>query len=273
MQQYLGMVKYVLDNGEIKDDRTGTGTVSIFGYQNRYDLRNGFPILTTKKIIFDSLKAELIWFLTGSTNINDLKNIYPTKIWDAWADKEGELGKIYGHQWRKWKSAYKISEYSDALREIDQIFDVINSIKNNPESRRHIVSAWNVGDIKFGQVGLPPCHAFFQFNVIDKFLDVQLYQRSADLALGVPFNITSYSLLLIMVANECNLIPRYFIHTFGDLHIYLNHIDGLKEQLKRIPKKLPKVKIVKKNIFKIEMNDIKLIGYKHDPFIKFKIAV
>jgi len=281
MKQYLDMVKYVFENGEETDDRTGVGTISVFGYQNRYDLREGFPILTTKKINLNSLKAELLWFLSGSTNINDLKKIYPTKIWDAWADEDGSLKKIYGLQWMRW-NAYDPTSNSPECKMgriyyINQIENVINSIKTNPNSRRHIVSAWNVAEID--QMNLPCCHVLFQFKVINGFLDLQLYQRSADLALGVPFNITSYSLLLSIIANECGLIPRYFIHSFGDLHIYKNHFDGLKIQLDRVPKKLPKLKITnksllnKKGLCNFNMNDIELIDYEYDPWIKFEVAV
>lgn len=213
---------------------------------------------------------ELLWFLKGSTNINDGLKEY-TPIWNAWADDHGELGPIYGYQWRKWERFVGDGRGKYHKDHIDQISQAIDMIKNNPDSRRIIVSAWNVADID--RMALPPCHAFFQFYVINGRLDCQLYQRSADIALGVPFNIAGYSLLLMMVAQECGLKPGVFVHTIGDAHIYLNHIDGIKEQLKRVPKPLPKVDIVKKPVLDIEFDDIKLTGYEHDAFIKFPIAV
>ncbi len=262
MHQYLSLVREVLEKGEKKEDRTGTGTLSIFGMQRKYDLREGFPLLTTKKVLFDAVIWELLWFLRGSTNIHDdLKQHTP--IWNAWADENGELGPVYGKQWRDWES-------KDG-RHIDQIQNAIDLIKNNPDSRRIIVNAWNVGDID--KMALPPCHMFFQFYVVNGRLDCQLYQRSADIALGVPFNIASYAALMMMVAQECNLTPGIFTHTMGDAHIYLNHIEGLQEQLKRTPKKLPTLTIAKKPFGEIKFEDFKLEGYEHDPFIKFPVAV
>lgn len=271
MRQYLDLVKHILENGEEKKDRTGTGTISVFGYQTKYDLREGFPLLTTKKVLFSAVVRELLWFLKGSTNINDGLKEY-TPIWNAWADPDGELGPIYGYQWRKWEKFVK-EEGTQAYRKqhIDQIQGAIDLIKQNPDSRRIIVSAWNVADID--RMALPPCHAFFQFYVCNGRLDCQLYQRSADVALGVPFNIASYALLLAMIAQECNLNPGIFVHTLGDAHIYLNHVAGLREQLLRTPKPLPQLKIAKKPFFQIGFDDIELSNYQHDPFIKFPIAV
>lgn len=262
MQQYLSLVQEVLDKGEEKKDRTGTGTISLFGMQRKYDLREGFPILTTKKVKFDGVLWELLWFLRGATNINDDLTQH-TPIWDAWAAPDGELGPIYGKQWRSW-------EAKDG-RVIDQIQQVIDMIKTNPDSRRLIVSAWNVGDID--KMALPPCHLLFQFYVVNGRLDCQLYQRSADIALGVPFNIASYATLMHMIAKECGLTAGIFTHTLGDAHIYLNHIDGLKEQLKRTPKKLPQLKIADKPFWDLKFEDFELLGYEHDPFIKFQVAV
>ncbi len=269
MRQYLDLLQHVLDHGEKKEDRTGTGTLSVFGYQMHYDLRDGFPLLTTKKVLFAAVVWELLWFLRGSTNINDSLKEH-TPIWNAWADENGELGPVYGYQWRKWE---RFVEKNGSYRKehIDQITNAIDMIKNNPDSRRIIVSAWNVSDIE--RMALPPCHAFFQFYVANGRLDCQLYQRSADIALGVPFNIASYSLLLMMVAQECGLEPGVFVHTLGDAHIYTNHIDGVREQLKRTPKKLPQVRIAQKPVLEIEFDDIELINYEHDAFIKFPIAV
>lgn len=269
MKTYLDLVAYILENGERKTDRTGTGTLSVFGYQNRFDLRDGFPLLTTKKVLFTSVVLELLWFLKGATNIND--GLSPqTKIWDAWADPDGNLGPIYGYQWRKWEK-YRETETGILKEHVDQIQQVIQSLKTNPDSRRHIVSAWNVSDID--RMALPPCHTFFQLYTVNGFLDLQLYQRSADVALGVPFNIASYALLLMMIAQECELTPRHFIHTFGDAHIYLNHVDGLKEQLTRTPGQLPTVTIRKKSIFELTPDDFELHNYAPAPFIKFPIAV
>lgn len=262
MKQYLSLVQEILDKGEKKEDRTGTGTLSIFGVQRKYDLREGFPLLTTKKVLFDAVLWELLWFLRGSTNINDDLTAH-TPIWDAWADKDGNLGPIYGKQWRDW-------EAKDG-RHIDQIKEVIEMIKTNPNSRRIIVNAWNVGEID--KMALPPCHMFFQFYVVNGRLDCQLYQRSADIALGVPFNIASYAILMTMVAKECNLTPGIFTHTMGDAHIYLNHVEGLQEQLTRTPKKLPTLEIADKPFWDLKFEDFKVVGYEHDPFIKFKVAV
>jgi len=271
MRQYLDLVNYILDNGEKKEDRTGTGTISVFGYQTKYDLREGFPLLTTKKVLFSAVVHELLWFLKGSTNINDgLKEHTP--IWNAWADEKGELGPIYGYQWRRWEKFIRTNGVGDYKKEyIDQIQSAIDMIKNNPNSRRIIVSAWNVADIE--RMALPPCHAFFQFYVINGRIDCQLYQRSADVALGVPFNIASYALLLELIANECKLTPGIFVHTLGDAHIYLNHVDGLKDQLQRLPKELPKLVLKEKPVLEITYEDIEIINYQHDAFIKFPIAV
>ncbi|PCJ59229.1 MAG: thymidylate synthase [Planctomycetota bacterium] len=271
MKQYLDAIQYILDNGEKKKDRTGTGTISVFGTQSKYDLRDGFPLVTTKKVLFKAVARELLWFLKGATNINDGLTEH-TPIWDAWADKNGELGPIYGFQWRSWPkyvedpTTGKIEKSS-----IDQIKNVVEMIKNNPDSRRIIVNAWNVGQID--QMALPPCHMFFQFYVVNKRLDCQLYQRSADMALGVPFNIASYALLMIMIANECNLTPGVFTHTIGDAHIYSNHLDQLEIQLKRDPMKLSKVTIAKKPLDEIKYEDISLEDYEHHPFLKFSVAV
>ncbi len=262
MKQYLDLVREVLENGEKKEDRTGTGTISIFGMQKKYDLRDGFPIVTTKKTLFDAVIWELLWFLKGSTNINDDLTQH-TPIWNDWADENGELGPVYGKQWVRWEN--------NEGETINQIQNAIDTIKNNPDSRRIIVSAWNVGEIE--KMALPPCHAFFQFYVVDGRLDLQLYQRSADIALGVPFNISSYAALLMMVAQECDLEPGIFTHTLGDAHIYLNHVEGLEEQLKRTPKKLPQLKIAKKPFWDLKFEDFELVGYEHDAFIKFPIAV
>lgn len=262
MKQYLSLVQEILDNGEEKSDRTGTGTISIFGIQRKYDLRDGFPMVTTKKTLFDAVIRELLWFLKGSTNINDGLKEY-TPIWNAWADENGELGPVYGYQWRSWPT------YDGG--HVDQISQAIDMIKNNPDSRRIIVNAWNVAQVP--DMALPPCHMFFQFYVVNGRLDCQLYQRSADVALGVPFNIASYAALMVMVAQECDLEPGIFTHTMGDAHIYLNHIEGLTEQLKRTPHKLPTLKLAKKPFFDIKFEDFELIGYEHDPFIKFKVAV
>lgn len=271
MKQYLELVAEVLENGLKKEDRTGTGTISIFGAQKKYDLREGFPLVTTKKVNFGSIIRELLWFLKGSTNINDDLTQH-TPIWDPWADKNGELGPVYGYQWRKWeKFIWDENSKSYQKTNVDQIQNVIDMIKNKPESRRIIVSGWNVADIE--KMALPPCHTLFQFNVMGDRLDLQLYQRSADIALGVPYNIASYSALLTMMAQECNLIPGIFVHTLGDAHIYLNHMEGLKEQLKRTPKKLPQLKLAKKPFWEIAYEDFELLNYEHDGFIKFPIAV
>ena len=259
MKQYLELIEHVLEHGEERSDRTGTGTLGVFGTQTKYDLREGFPLLTTKKVLFSAVVRELLWFLRGSTNIHD-DLAQHTPIWNAWADEKGELGPIYGYQWRNWGG-----------QGIDQIKRAIDLIKRDPSSRRILVSAWNVSDLD--KMALPPCHLLFQFYVSRGRLDCQLYQRSADLALGVPFNIASYSLLMIMMAQECNLTPGVFTHTLGDAHIYVNHIEGLREQLKRTPHKLPEVRVAPKPLDEIRFEDIELVGYQHHPFIKFPIAV
>ena len=259
MRPYLDLLRTVLETGERRTDRTGTGTISLFGAQTRYDLRDGFPLVTTKKVLFPAVVRELLWFLRGSTNINDDLKQY-TPIWDAWADASGELGPIYGYQWRNWGG-----------QGIDQISEVISTIKTNPMSRRIIVSAWNVADLP--KMKLPPCHAFFQFYVHDTWLDCQLYQRSADLALGVPFNIASYALLMSMIAQECGLTPRHFVHTLGDAHIYVNHVEGVKTQLARTPHALPRLVLANRPTLDIKFEDVALEGYTHEPFIKFPIAV
>lgn len=271
MKQYLSLVQEILDHGEEKRDRTGVGTISIFGIQRKYDLRDGFPLLTTKKTAFDSMLRELLWFLRGATNINDGLKPF-TKIWDPWADSNGELGPIYGYQWRKWEKFTldpKTNEYKKT--HIDQIQNVIDTIKRDPSSRRLIVNAWNVADLD--KMALPPCHLLFQFYVINGRLDCQLYQRSADIALGVPFNIASYSILMTMIAKECKLIPGIFTHTIGDAHIYLNHIEGLQEQLKRECLPLPALRIEDKPFWDLKFENFKLGNYQSHPAIKFKIAV
>lgn len=271
MKQYLELVKHILENGEQRQDRTGTGTISIFGLQAKYDLRDGFPLLTTKKVNFTGVVRELLWFLRGSTNINDDLTQH-TPIWDAWADENGELGPIYGYQWRKWpKFTFNQSTGQYERGHVDQIQQAINLIKTNPDSRRIIVSAWNVSDID--KMALPPCHMMFQFYVLSDRLDCQLYQRSADVALGVPFNIASYALLTMMMAQECGLVPGIFTHTFGDAHIYLDHLEGLKMQLTRKPGPLPSVQIANKPFFELCFEDFKLHNYAHQGFIKFPISV
>ncbi|MCE9578278.1 MAG: thymidylate synthase [Deltaproteobacteria bacterium] len=259
MRPYLDLVKHVIETGDRRGDRTGTGTLSVFSAQTRYDLRDGFPLVTTKKVLFPAVVRELIWFLRGSTNIKDDLTQH-TPIWDAWADADGELGPIYGSQWRNWGGLG-----------IDQITDAIELVKKDPTSRRNIVSAWNVADIP--RMKLPPCHAFFQLYASGEWLDLQLYQRSADLALGVPFNIASYALLLAMIAQETGKKPRYFIHTLGDAHVYLNHVEGLMVQLAREPKPLPKLVLADKPVLQMTFEDIALEGYQHHPFIKFAVAV
>ncbi len=271
MKQYLELVQEVLDSGIEKTDRTGTGTISIFGAQKKYDLREGFPMVTSKKVSYGAIVRELLWFLKGATNINDDLTQH-TPIWDPWADEKGELGPIYGYQWRKWESFTWDEEKQNYVKgHIDQIQNAIDTIKNNPHSRRIIVSGWNVADID--KMALPPCHTLFQFYVVGDRLDLQLYQRSADIALGVPYNIASYATLLMMMAQECNLTPGVFVHTIGDAHIYLNHIDGLKEQLTRPTHKLPTLKIAKKPFWDLKFEDFELTDYTHEPFIKFPIAV
>ena len=264
MKQYLDLLNYVKDYGIKKDDRTGTGTLSIFGYQMRFDLNHGFPLLTTKKIHLKSVIHELLWFLTGNTNIKYLKD-NGVSIWDEWADRNGDLGPVYGSQWRSWPS-------HDG-QPIDQIKNLIEGIKINPDSRRLIVSAWNVAEID--NMKLPPCHAFFQFYVADDKLSCQLYQRSADIFLGVPFNIASYALLTKMIAQVCNIKCGDFIHTLGDAHIYLNHINQVNEQLSRMPKTLPEMNInpLIKDIFQFKYEDFNLINYNPDPLIKAPVAV
>ena len=264
MKQYLDLLSHVKKNGIKKEDRTGTGTLSVFGYQMRFNLADGFPLLTTKKIHLKSVIHELLWFLSGETNIKYLKD-NSISIWDEWADTNGDLGPVYGHQWRSWDTASGES--------VDQIAQLIDQLKNNPDSRRLIVSAWNVGAI--AEMKLPPCHAFFQFYVAEKKLSCQLYQRSADIFLGVPFNIASYALLTMMVAEVSNLEYGEFVHTLGDAHIYINHLDQVNEQLERAPKPLPQMKINRKikNIFDFKYDDFELIGYDPYPLIKAPVAV
>lgn len=264
MQQYLNLLKYVNDYGIKKLDRTGTGTLSVFGYQMRFDLSRNFPLLTTKKIHLKSVIYELLWFLSGDTNIKFLKD-NGVSIWDEWADQDGELGPVYGHQWRSWPTPEG--------KTIDQISNLINQIKNNPDSRRLIVSAWNVGEIE--KMKLPPCHAFFQFYVAEGRLSCQLYQRSADIFLGVPFNIASYALLTMMVAQVCGLKTGDFVHTLGDAHIYLNHSEQVKIQLSRSIKEPPIMKINKDrtSIFDFTYDDFILEGYDPHPLIKGTVAV
>ncbi len=264
MKQYKDLLKYVLENGTHKSDRTGTGTTSVFGYQMRFNLEDGFPLLTTKKLHLKSIIHELLWFLNGDTNIKYL-NDNGVRIWDEWADENGDLGNIYGHQWRSWKT------YDGNV--IDQISDAVNTIKNNPDSRRIIVSAWNVADLD--NMNLPPCHAFFQFYVADGKLSLQLYQRSADIFLGVPFNIASYALLLYMVAQVTNLKPGTFVHTLGDAHIYDNHIEQVKLQLAREERSLPKIWINPEvnDIFSFAYEDFKILDYDPHPHIAGKVAV
>lgn len=264
MKQYHDLMRHVLAKGATKTDRTGTGTISVFGYQMRFDLQEGFPMMTTKKVHMKSILHELLWFLKGDTNIKYLKD-NGVSIWDEWADENGNLGPVYGSQWRSWPAA-------DG-RHIDQITQVINQIKNNPDSRRMIVSAWNVGEID--KMKLPPCHAFFQFYVADGKLSCQLYQRSADIFLGVPFNIASYAILTMMVAQVCNLQPGEFIHTLGDAHLYSNHIEQANLQLSRDLRKLPTLKINPevKDIFGFKFEDFTLEGYDPHPHIKAAVAV
>ena len=274
MKQYLDLIKHVQEKGILKEDRTGTGTKSVFGYQMRFDLSEGFPMLTTKKLHLKSIIYELLWFLKGDTNIEYLsKN--GVKIWDAWANENGDLGPVYGHQWRDWNS-----------EGIDQITEVINTIKTNPDSRRMLVSAWNPSvlpdtsvsfseNVENGKAALPPCHAFFQFYVSNGKLPCQLYQRSADIFLGVPFNIASYALLTMMMAQVCDLKPGDFIHTFGDTHIYSNHSEQIKLQLSREPRSLPTMEINPsvKNIFEFTFEDFTLTSYNPHPHIKGIVSV
>jgi len=264
MKQYLDLMQHVLDHGAQKHDRTGTGTISVFGYQMRFNLEEGFPMVTTKKLHLKSIIHELIWFLSGDTNIKYLKE-NGVKIWDEWADEDGNLGPVYGSQWRSWPTP--------SGEKIDQITNIINTIKNNPDSRRIIVSAWNVAEID--NMALPPCHAFFQFYVADGKLSCQLYQRSADIFLGVPFNIASYALLTMMVAQVCGLAYGDFIHTLGDAHLYNNHIEQAHLQLSRDPKPLPKMHINPevKDIFEFKFEDFTLENYEAHPHIKGVVAV
>jgi thymidylate synthase len=274
MQQYLDLLKHILDKGDSKADRTGTGTISSFGYQMRFDLSEGFPMLTTKKLHLKSIIHELLWFLKGDTNIKYLQE-NGVKIWDGWADENGDLGPVYGHQWRDWNS--------DG---IDQITNAIDQIKGNPTSRRIMVSAWNPSvmpdtsvtfteNVANGKAALPPCHAFFQFYVSDGKLSCQLYQRSADTFLGVPFNIASYALLTMMVAQVCDLEYGDFVHTFGDVHLYNNHIEQAELQLGRAPKKLPQMKMNPniKDIFEFTFDDFEVVGYDPHPHIKAAVSI
>ncbi len=264
MKQYLDLLDHVLKTGVEKGDRTGTGTLSTFGYQMRFNLEDGFPLLTTKKLHLKSIIHELLWFLKGSTNVKYLQE-NGVRIWNEWADENGELGPVYGYQWRSWPNR--------SGENIDQITQIIDSIKNNPDSRRHIVSAWNVGEIE--NMALPPCHILFQFYIANGKLSCQLYQRSADIFLGVPFNIASYSILLMMVAQVTGLVPHEFIHTLGDAHIYNNHIEQVKLQLSREPRPLPTMKINpdRKNIFDFTFDDFELSNYDPHPHIKGAISV
>lgn len=264
MKQYLDLCKHVLENGVHKEDRTGTGTISTFGYQMRFNLAEGFPVLTTKKLHLKSIIHELLWFLSGDTNIKYLQD-NGVRIWNEWADEDGNLGPVYGHQWRCWTT----SEGST----IDQISNLIHQIKTNPDSRRLIVNAWNVGDVE--KMALPPCHCLFQFHVADGKLSCQLYQRSADIFLGVPFNIASYALLTLMIAQVCDLEPGDFIHTLGDAHIYNNHMEQVQLQLTREPYPLPKMKINPevKDIFGFKFEDFELVDYVAHPHIKGAVSV
>ena len=264
MQQYLSLLSHILENGVEKHDRTGTGTISTFGYQMRFDLAKGFPLITTKKLHLRSIIHELLWFLKGDTNIAYLKE-NNVSIWNEWADENGNLGPVYGYQWRSWPTPDGKS--------IDQISNLITQIKNNPDSRRLIVSAWNVANID--SMALPPCHCLFQFYVAEGKLSCQLYQRSADTFLGVPFNIASYALLTFMVAQVCDLQVGEFIHTFGDVHLYSNHLSQAKEQLTRTPYELPSLKINPnvKNIFDFTFDDFEVVNYKAHPHIKAEVSV
>ena len=264
MIQYLDLLRHVLEHGKFKADRTGTGTYSVFGAQMRFSLRENFPLVTTKKTHLKSITHELLWFLRGDTNVKSL-NANGVTIWDEWADAAGNLGRIYGAQWTDWRTA-------DGRR-INQIDEVIAQIKKNPDSRRHIVTAWNPGEI--GQMALPPCHALFQFYVSEGELSCQLYQRSADIFLGVPFNIASYALLTLMIAQVCDLKPGDFVHTFGDLHLYANHVEQAKLQLSREPRPLPQMKLNPevKNIHDFKYEDFELVNYSPHPGIKAPIAV
>lgn len=264
MKQYHDLLQHILDNGTLKEDRTGTGTTSVFGYQMRFDLSEGFPVVTTKKLHLRSIIVELLWFLRGDTNIKFL-NDHGVSIWDEWADENGDLGPVYGHQWRSWPTRDGGT--------IDQISSLIKQIKRNPDSRRLIVSAWNVADVD--NMALPPCHSLFQFYVADGKLSCQLYQRSADTFLGVPFNIASYALLTLMIAQVCELEPGDFVHTFGDAHLYSNHIEQAKLQLSRECRPLPTMKInpAVNDIFDFKLEDFELINYDPHPHIKAQVAV
>jgi thymidylate synthase len=264
MQQYLDLLRHVLDNGVQKNDRTGTGTISTFGYQMRFNLHDGFPMVTTKKLHLKSIVHELLWFLKGETNIAYLKE-NGVSIWDEWADENGELGPVYGKQWRSWEGANG--------KTIDQVSEVLKQIKQNPDSRRMIISAWNVGDLP--EMALMPCHALFQFYVSEGKLSCQLYQRSADVFLGVPFNIASYALLTMMMAQVCNLEAGDFIHSFGDVHIYNNHLEQVNLQLTRKPFSLPQMKLNPevKNLFDFKFEDFTLENYQHHPPIKAPVAI
>lgn len=264
MKVYQDLLRHILENGAEKTDRTGTGTLSVFGYQMRFDLQQGFPLLTTKKLHLRSIIYELLWFLNGDTNIRYL-NENQVRIWDEWADPRGSLGPVYGKQWRSWEAC-------DG-RTIDQIWEVVETIKNNPDSRRMVVSAWNVGDLR--DMALSPCHCLFQFYVANGRLSCQLYQRSADVFLGVPFNIASYALLTMMMAQVCGLQAGDFVHTFGDTHLYLNHLDQARLQLSREPRPLPTMKInpARKDIFDFQFEDFSLENYDPHPHIKAPVAV
>ena len=264
MKQYLDLLRHILENGHRKNDRTGTGTISTFGYQTRFDLGEGFPLVTTKKVHLKSIIHELLWFIAGDTNIKYLKDNGVT-IWDEWADENGDLGPVYGHQWRSWPTPDGGT--------IDQLANVVNTIKNNPDSRRMIVSAWNVAEVE--KMALPPCHSLFQFYVADGKLSCQLYQRSADVFLGVPFNIASYALLTMMIAQVCGLKPGEFVHTTGDTHIYVNHFEQVATQLSREPRALPKMKINPevKSIFDFKYEDFELVDYDPYPRIPAPVAV
>ncbi|WP_158737825.1 thymidylate synthase [Alteribacillus sp. YIM 98480] len=264
MEQYLHLCRHILNNGTEKSDRTGTGTISTFGWQMRFNLEEGFPVLTTKKLHLRSIIHELLWFLKGDTNVQYLQE-NNVRIWNEWADKDGDLGPIYGKQWRSWEGA--------SGKTVDQISDVIHEIKTNPDSRRLIVSAWNAAEIE--DMSLAPCHCLFQFYVKDGKLSCQLYQRSADVFLGVPFNIASYALLTKMVAQVCGLKAHEFVHTFGDAHIYLNHIEQVQKQLKRTPRKLPEMKLNPEvqSIFDFTIDDFELQDYDPHPHIKGEVSV
>jgi thymidylate synthase len=264
---YLDLVEHVLENGEPREDRTGVGTRSVFGTQSRYDLRRGFPLLTTKRMNFDLVARELLWFLSGSTNANDLGPA--AKLWSPWAAPNGDLGPVYGAMWRGWRVPTEVGFFDMG---VDQISQVISGIKTDPYSRRHIVSAWNPSVLD--QQALPPCHVLFQYYVsTNGHLDCQLYQRSADLAIGVPFNVASYALLTEMVAEECGLIARFFIHSIGDAHLYENHLPGIREQLARDRMAAPYLRVAKKPVLEQTLEDLVLEGYDPHPFIRFEVAV